>query len=249
MRKCYTIPVHPLSKKIMMIDLPHQEEIIILDKRNIYYDHIYVKEMSADSRTRNLSMRLLTDEISISFNGTMELHPNIGVYLYKLHREELFKHTYRFVWAGFSAKEGIRNFYDIYGIEEDELNSDDMYRIWQRWKSGKPLPNKRIVSSPGMRYRQTKLVDDATIRKIYTYLIISWWPLICMNNDKVMYWIPKYLYIYLMREVGQYKRKHLIEKYNIPRQTYDYMMNQIKNMLYVHESAKESYEKALSLAA
>lgn len=135
--KSITIPVAPLSRKIILTEHGGQEPVR-LGKRDLLHEQLRYKQPEDAYLERQ--QEALTSAITFQVNRNLYEHlsprrSKTGYHLYKLHKEQLF----RFVHAQVNAKEkalyAIRTFYQIYQITEDDLAEETAYRLWKKWKT------------------------------------------------------------------------------------------------------------------
>jgi hypothetical protein len=131
------LPVAPFSKKILLAE--YGMEPLHLTKGDLLYQALRVEPERINAALNDTKHTLKTT-ISISVGNTLssQLTHNelafsrIGIHIYKIHLDRLYSSISTAQRMGMEVKRAITEFYDQYGIGDDDLGYDTAYRYWHR---------------------------------------------------------------------------------------------------------------------
>lgn len=131
-----SLPIHPFSRRILLTEYGSAEPIQIRPN-DILFSMLSLTQMR--DRGNLIRLRdLLTAEVCFALDDGLATHisrrcQQVGYHLFRWHKDMLFRYVDVCLRrGGITAAQAIREFYEMYGIEEDDYSSDNAWRMWQR---------------------------------------------------------------------------------------------------------------------
>lgn len=129
------LPVTRLSKKIILCEYGG-EEPVVPGRADWLSDQLRIDRSDtgfAASVLDALTAGLLLDVPPRLADHIARDGARVGAVLHRLHVEQLTKHMLSAVIMGGEAKKAMRAFYDIYGIDDDDIDEQSVYREYGRF--------------------------------------------------------------------------------------------------------------------
>lgn len=134
------LPLHPFSKKILLYELVNNsmttDNAIYVTGRDMLFHHVNYMLSSDYINIKSANNKLTTSlKIKLSHAETNRIEKyayQAGLYIYKLHLQQLLHFVEAQKIAGENAMSAIRTFFDRYNIEADDIDINSVYRMWTR---------------------------------------------------------------------------------------------------------------------
>lgn len=166
-----SLPVHPISRQILLKD--YGNEPLYLKKQDLILQQL----MYADPGTKASYLQsLLTETISIQVSERigrlLVKRTGTGYHLFHYHIDRIIR--YIECKTEFGAEEGaypaMLEFYARYGLEDEMLSFDAMYKKWQRHKAKNPNICDKISIQSGhgkcQLSQRVPLTHDQVIKRV-----------------------------------------------------------------------------------
>ncbi len=113
-------------------------DTIKINRKDILYRQLMIIPISTGSRSL-VEYEMVNTSLPINVNKKLAARigrygPQIGYHLHKYHKDILMRHIASCKYAGVKVTHAIRSFYDRYDIGDDDFDSANMYREWNRHK-------------------------------------------------------------------------------------------------------------------
>jgi len=130
------LPVHPMSKRILLAEHGGIEPIIIR-QHDVLFGMLTLKRFKPRSTMLQIS-QTLTATVSILLDEDIARHTisesyHIGFYLFKLHKETMCRYVQACTLNGGQAMDALRQYYWLQGITEDDYQEESAWKAWMRW--------------------------------------------------------------------------------------------------------------------
>jgi hypothetical protein len=165
------LPVAPFSRRILMAE--YGTEPLSLTKGDLLYQALRVEPRRIKSALNDLKNTLhssihvlLGNEISRQLVCNELAFSKIGIHIYKIHLLQLFTHVNALARGGVEVKRAIIDFYDKYGITDDDLGLDTAYRYYHREELKKK--RKKLTKSSGNTSTKDNIIPLAITRQSRT---------------------------------------------------------------------------------
>ncbi len=239
------IPVHPLSRKILLCD--YGLEPVVIKNHDLLFQQLSYQRIKPKSNHQRLR-GALTQTIKIQLNDKLanKLKSNliqVGYHLYCFHTYLMMKHI-EALHDLMTVKEALDHFYCRYKLTEDDFEYDSAYRRWNRWKKSKRLKSPTFfykynacLTSRNRKKKHKTLtlrfpVDDAFVETFSLAMTYYGPTYLNIHHSKFI----EHLRMYLYYEHGQYSVKAISEKLNAPQRSIYYGIKVIKRHLQQNES-------------
>lgn len=213
----YAIPVTVFSKKILQKDYHVVNAAVQITRRDLLFYQINTPWPDGVDKTQKLRT-MCTDTVEIECNA--KLHDDIwqaGLYLYEIHRHQLIKFIEAQQLANVSVSVAIDNWYKLYDMDEDVMNKDAIFRMWQRYiRERKEMPvietvnQIRHVMKPFIPATDQQLKDrfDELVKKDLRHFFHR-------KNQEINRTAVRNLMMYLNRKMQGKTIKELSKMYGI----------------------------------
>ena len=252
------LPVHPFSRKILLSEYSGQEPLRI-PQHDILFSMLCVTRIRDRSNLSRLRP-LLTVDINIALDKAMATHIvnrcyQSGLHLFKWHKDMLCRHTEACVRQQNSALAGIRDFYTMHDIGEDDLPMDTAYKIWQRWNwnlkrknevfFGKKRGKAGVFNSnpPGRPQKVEIPVCDNQIECMAERIVDI--ASACLST--VPSSLPKHIRCYLYLEYAKRNHLQISQKLAVPVSTLYYGASVIRNWKATDTTFSRLFDKVCDL--
>lgn len=129
------LPVSSFSRKIIISEYGAIEPVVP-GRADWLSDQLRIDR--TDTRFPEAALGMLQKEIALEVGPTLADRiardgQRIGVVLHRLHMEQLTRHMLSAAIMGKEAKKAMRAFYDLYSIDDDDLDEQSVYREYGRF--------------------------------------------------------------------------------------------------------------------
>lgn len=254
------IPVHPVSKKILMKDYGSRD---MLATKDVFYSILYLRRPASPNSYKKYKQQL-TESVELDINEKLakrvENQPlDIGWFLWQLHADQMIKFVYAQHLSGESAKQAFRNFYELHDIDEDDYASDTAYKRWQRYIKNEKIEEKTdlfvlqsecsVLSSGQQNHasviKPTKNEIHVLIGRTLTNGIFMFFK----SNGEINVSLFKHLFVYAYvvygRRDSKKEKKELAESVGRSMRNITYSINQFSNLMDTYPYLEQAYEKAV----
>jgi len=130
------LPVHPMSKRILLSEHGGIDPIIIR-QHDVLFGLLSLKKFKPRSSMLQIS-QTLTDTVSLLLDDDIARHVisdsyHVGFYIFKLHKETMCRYIQACTLNGIQAMQALRQFYHMQGITEDDYQEESAWKAWGRW--------------------------------------------------------------------------------------------------------------------
>jgi len=244
------IPVSTFSKKIL---LSEHKEPIKLDARSIVYQQFNYPH---GSRISNLSKakNTLNDTLSFRISGSLpKKNPNIfliGLNLHKFHQEQFIRFIYAQVLIGGQATDAIQHFYDLYGLNDEDYDTEAAYRRWQRFFRKKKIAanikkNKHAIQlnhSKGGKTIYIPLSDDEVENQLGSFVLENI-NRFMNSRGKFDFHLLKHFKLYFYHMLGMRSAGDIAADMDIHLKTVYYSLKQAKIICQTDPGFRNSVQK------
>lgn len=147
------LQVHPLSKRIISFEFG---SIRIRVTPRLPFLPLLIADHIKSSEPLNDFIELYGDEALLS-----KITEGAGHALYRQHMHELVQWMDKHIALGESALGSLNRYYELIGLDIDELAPETVYKTWQRWKVKKSkenyLPNPEKLSYKKQVVKKTEV--------------------------------------------------------------------------------------------
>lgn len=253
------IPLHPISLKIILTDYenlnpdPNSDfpfPMVEITSRDLLFDHLRFRY--AATRKKLLAIRQkLTARLSVKMNAPIHNPHHIGYYLYKLHKDQIFRFAHAQVLAGGEATAGIKMCCAMYGIDDDDIDIDSLGREFRRYKRKKiHLFDQNIrINKQRKRtqyFEKTKLLvplDKSEIHNLVSSTVTAHLDDFITGDDTFDKSMVLQALSYSYYHLGFYIQTEIAKMENVAKSTVNYRIQQWGNILSTHDGISKTYHE------
>lgn len=131
------IPVHPISRKIILRECqPTPDQPIVIKKKHLLMQLLMYEEKGLSIEyLRNTLTQVIDVRMGRKYGLQVRRNYSAGYHVYKYHMDLMLRFMFGQVASGTPAYSAMLNWYDIYGLDDNDLTYDASYKRWQRWIS------------------------------------------------------------------------------------------------------------------
>ncbi len=244
------LKVHPISRKILQYHYGDEYGIIRIPRGDILWSHFTHRWTSTDVKLKKFE-KLCTSHVFISFGSnkkSRKLNKNffqVGVYLFQIHYNKLMEFVLAQNTIEDNASLSIKRFFDIYDITEDDLNSDSVYRQWQRFKTQiekRRKTNKNILQKTVYQKNVNcnPLHRQESLARLDRFLLANCKNLFLSDNSLAKYLVLQ-SYIYTLFKKADQKVLNLANELGLNWRTIYHHSTKWKELLDTYEHLEKSY--------
>ena len=221
----YTINVTAFSKCILKKEYCYENNAILIDRRDMLYYQLNPLRSSLRDNGKKLHT-MCTETIDIICNKPLPTNVNkSGMYLHEYHRNQLIKFIEAQQLANVTVSKAIDNWYKLYDMDEDIMNQDAIFRMWQRYiRDRKKSPDFARIHDIKNAIKPVVPRTDDQVKEIFDKLALADLPRFFnpVSNDMNFAAVKK-LWIYIrvkyqlmsVNQVARMYRYHYINTYRI----------------------------------
>lgn len=252
-----SVPVHPLSYKIIRTKHPGQSPIRL--KKN---DLLLQQLLYHDTRPNHKFLyELLTTSVEFDLGQKhaqrIKNNPSAGYHIYRYHIDTMIQFMFARVSAQLHAWPAMMEWYAIYGIDDDDLAYDTAYKKWQRWQSrNQPLFRRKnelsekkhclttanSVQTLGKRCLSAfELPEDVVLGLAGQYLKDIMPDLFRVDGTLSSSMVQKAL-IYIYKEFGNYPTTRIARQFGLTERAINYNVSAWRDILDTEPALSEPLE-------
>jgi len=242
------IPVSSFSKKIL-----HKEYgagPIRIPRHDILYDQLRCVR-HANYRLSSTYIKLLSDTIEIEVYNDLADHVlaknnNTGLFLYRYHKELMYRFVDRSVKFGQKISEAVADFYNEYNLDDDDFNLETALRTYRRYAKNteKRYSTGRVSIVRQICKKETKRIvlnyynEEVLCPVIEDIALLANLP----NSRRIKQNIQLFFYHYY----ADIRQDLLAKRFNLSTRTVSYNIENIRFMIRNYEQFRALYQSVLS---
>lgn len=206
------IPISSFSKKIITA---HYQQPVIINARDILYQTFNnirpgkpVNMLEAD--------RLLNDDIDISITGSLKQSEmpylyQAGINIHRMHLHEMMCFIQGQVMGGGNASAAIRQYFETYDIDDEDLNMESVFRKWQRHWQQKKIIKKSFKKTRKKKHEKRTIIKTISFNDFFEQfgmLIFQNIDYFTTTDNKFKLKLYRHLKIYLYHKVLKYSKSN-----------------------------------------
>jgi len=247
----YVIPISSFSKKIITT---HRAEPVSINARDILY------QTFNNIRTgRPVSMleadKLLNDSIEIQITGTLRRSEQpylyqAGINIHRLHLHEMMLFIEGQVMGGGNASAAIRQYFEIFDIDDEDMNMESIFRKWQRYWSDKKILKKSFKKTAKKEHHKRTKIETVSIAEFYSqmaWLVYDNLQYFTTTDGKFKVKLLRHLKIYLYHKVLKYDIGNCARIFGFTTRHIYNAINNIENIMRYDHRLGQHIEEILSL--
>jgi hypothetical protein len=242
------IPISRFSKKILQKE--YGTGPIRIPRHDILYDQLRCVRHS-NYKLSDQYRALLSDTIEIEVYNDLADHilsknNNTGIFLYRYHKELMYRFVDRSVKFNQNISEAMADFYLEYELDDDDFNLETALRTYRRFakKTKKSSSSGRvsIVRSIG-KQPPTRIVYNFYSEEVLSPVIDEIALLADMPNFQR---IKQSLELFFFHNYSNIRQDLLAKRFNLTPRAVSYNIENIKYLIRNYESFRMVYAAALS---
>lgn len=231
------VPLHPISVKIILSSHTSDEHnVISVNRRDYLFNFIALYYKKDKSYQKYVS--LLTSRLSFDLPSKFTVHDQLlqsGYFIYAMHKRQWLQFIQSRVTYGQKAKPALLDFADMHNIDVNDIDYDNVYRSWTRYKSS--LKNTALQLKKSTAY----VLEAAIIERQYTEREITSIAqlLVSMHLERFLYSnnqldkdTYKQLVVYLMYTYQSKTLQQIAEIYKCSHQNISQMIHRFRAKIY-----------------
>lgn len=237
------IPVSSFTKKIL---LRTEREPIRIDRFSIL--HTCFTDIRTGKPEKTGSVNLLNESLKFQLNNK-KMPQSKQMYLYQsgLNLHRFYNHVFMnfiegYVLAGKTASEGIRKYFEMYDIWDEDMDAESTLRQWQRYNSAKK--NKKLYKKIDSKTAQKNTLKCQKIEPInlsifheeFSEFMFENLDLFMTKEKKFRYKLYNSIKIYMMYRILNYSAENLSRIFGL------YIRNVYRNVSVVENLIKYDNE-------
>lgn len=231
------IPVHPMSRKILLTE--HGSEPIKITSHNFLYHQLSYSRVQDATNLKHLKNVLTAKIIIVSDSKLIRRLKNeshqVGSFLYGYHKDMMTSYVLSQTEIGGEAREALRKFYNTYKIDEDDYDQDSAYRYWTRFSEkkreflGLKYPKRVLFQSKKVQKNKVYscLYSDIDLHEIHEHFMSKSLKLFTTVPAK----LSKHSLMYILHQIGNRPAHYVVEKFGFPRSSYFYAVQAMQKNL------------------
>lgn len=211
-----TIPVHPLTRRILLSE--YGAEPLRIDASDMVFTIMSALrgERCRDSTARAMLSTTITLQLSARLARQVETHKwSAGLALLKYHKDIMNRYAHAHMMCGRPAWGALQAFLATYGVTEDEYGLDTAYKNWQRFgwffdgKNGDFRIQRRrkagvnVATLPTARKNNRITMDAAALDALAASCLTELQTVLKDLPPRLGEWLRYYIYV----EVGGHSKR------------------------------------------
>jgi hypothetical protein len=216
-----TVFLHPVSARIIGKDYGFP---VMISHRDHLHDHLVISLRRHASPACRIPVL-----IGMQKGALPDISPAIGDYLWRIHKRHIFTFILSHVLAGKSALSAINTFYEIYDIDDDDFDRDNMYREWTRYYYQYKKTAATTVTLPASsQSRPLTHPDDIVAAVVAMHIDVFY----MHRSQKLNAILIRKLYAYIYYEHMRMTTYEIAEKYKVSLRLIQYYLRSVRELLH-----------------
>lgn len=243
-----TLPVHPVSKKIILVEYGRKPGAAIKIKKN----HLLLQQLLYADHNPNIAYlnELLTTSIEIklgqNYAHRVGRNKAAGYHIYKFHLNMMLHFMLGQVMGGLPAYPAMLQWYDMYGIDDNDMSFDAAYKRWQRWSETKKYVKHwrkltHNVHSDANKRGGLKRPAEDVLEAAANYLASVLDECFNTREDLSVNMIRRAL-IYIFRDYGCWHNAEIARKFGLKENTIRHHVSRFQGILDTEPALAAPYE-------
>ncbi len=241
------IPVSSFSKKILHKE--YGDGPIRIPRHDILYDQLRCVR-HANYRLSETYLNLLSDTIEIEVYNDLAEHVlgknnNTGLFLYRYHKELMYRFVDRSVKFNQKISEALADFYTEYNLDDDDFNLETALRTYRRYSKNtqKRYSTGRVsIVRHSSKQEKQRIVVNYYSEEVLNPVIEDLSFLCNLPNFRR---IKQNLNLFFYHYYADIRQDLLAKRFNLSTRTVSYNIENIRFMLRNYEQFRTLYQSVL----